>query len=118
MSIFPKRKTANDKFIELGFKLDPSPPENIIYKRDYAIPTYEEASGTEVIRFCKNKDGWKCDTWRDVNLTYHGTKCIHNKEKSYTLSETFKLSSAPDDSTFDAMCELLHELKIKDKRKR
>ena len=102
MSIFGKKKTANDKFIELGFKLDPSPPESIVYKRDYDIPTYEEASGTEVIRFTKHKDEWKCDTWRNV----------HN------ISETFKLSSAPDDSTFNAMCELLHELKIKEKRKR
>lgn len=112
MSIFGKKKTANDKFIELGFTLeDPSPPESIVYKRDYDIPTLEEASGTEVIRFTKHEDEWKCDTWRNVNLTYHGTN-IHN------ISETFKLSSAPDNSTFDAMCELLHELKIKDKRKR
>lgn len=117
---FILRKYARDKFLSLGFVVDESPPPgHIIYKRDHDMPFKMTSKVTEVIEFLRDDHGeWRCKTYRDFNLKYIGVKHIKKKPEEYCISEDFRLFTPPDEMTFNAMCEQLHELRIKDKRKK
>ncbi len=115
---FMRKKCAEDKFEDLGFKKDESPPaDHVVYRREIKSSSKMISKVTEVIEFIKEKDDWKCGTWRDYKLKYDGVKYIRNKAKEYSISENFRMFEAPDESTFEVMCMQLHELRGKDKKK-